>query len=145
MFKQNDRVLFGRGPIEFLGVVIEAALDKAVVRGVETGCLCEQQMVVTVDCLEYLRAIGDEEWEQRILDEPAFADTMTRDRYVALQEELETLELSIAKGQETDATDFRIQVIELLMSKAPWQLCPDEGCIPRVDLAPPSSSPYVAI
>lgn len=145
MFKRNDKVLFNRGPIEFLGAVIEAAPEKVVVRGVETGCLCGQQMVVTVDCLEYLRAIGDEEWEQRILDEPAFADTMTRDRYVALQEELETLELAIAEGQETDATDFRVQEIELLMSKAPWRLCPDEGCIPRVDLAPASSSPFAAI
>jgi hypothetical protein len=54
---------------------------------------------------------------------------MTKERYLQLQSELEDLELSIAKGQETDETDFRIQEIELLMEHSPWVLHPDDGCI----------------
>jgi hypothetical protein len=40
--------------------------------------------------------------------------------------------MAIAKGEESDATDFRIQEIELLMEHSPWELHPDDGCIAKV-------------
>lgn len=60
---------------------------------------------------------------------PAFADSMTKEHFLQLQSELETLELSIAKGEESDATDSRVQEIERLMERSPWVLHPDDGCI----------------
>ena len=45
--------------------------------------------------------------------------------------ELEHLELTIAKGEETDNTDSRLKELESLMENAPWILIPGEGCLPR--------------
>lgn len=131
MFKPNTKVYFGRGPMEFVGVVLSAEAGKVIISGVETGCLSLRRATVEVERLENLRVIDDAEFIEHTLNEPAFADTMTKDRYLQLQSELEGLELSLAKGEETDATDFRIREIELLMEHSPWTLDPDDGCIPK--------------
>lgn len=131
MLKPNNKVYFGRGVMEFVGVVLSVQSGKVVVSGVETGCLSLRRATVEVECVENLCVIEEAEFAQRTLNEPAFADTMTKDRFLQLQSELEGLELSIAKGQETEATDFRIQEIEMLMRNSPWTLCPDDGCVPK--------------
>lgn len=133
MFKPNDKVYFGRGPLEFVGVVLSASAGKVVVSGVETECLSQRRATVEVECLENFRVIDEAEFVRRTLNEPAFADMMTKDRFLQLQSELEGLELSIAKGEETDATDFRILEIELLMEHSPWTLHPDDGCIHKAN------------
>lgn len=139
MFNPNAKVYFGRGPLEFVGVVLSAQAGKVVVSGVETGCLSLRKATVEVECMENLRVIDEAEFAERTLNEPAFADTMTKDRFLQLQSELEGLELSIAKGEETDATDFRIREIELLMEHSSWTLHPDDGCIAK-DSTPQGTS-----
>lgn len=129
MFNVNAKVYFGRGSMEFVGVVLSTEPGKVVVSGVEIGCLSLRQATVEVECLENLRVIDEEEFAERTLNEPAFADSMTKGRFLQLQSELERLELSIAKGEETDAADYRVQEIELLMEQSPWYLHPDEGCM----------------
>ncbi|GJA78133.1 hypothetical protein ACV1DG_23575 [Aeromonas hydrophila] len=56
---------------------------------------------------------------------------MTQEEFMQLQGELEHLELTIAKGEETDNTDSRLKELECLMEDAPWVLIPGEGCLPR--------------
>ena len=56
---------------------------------------------------------------------------MTKEAFLQLQDELESLELAIAKGEETDNTDSRLKELESLMENAPWILIPGEGCLPR--------------
>jgi hypothetical protein len=56
---------------------------------------------------------------------------MTKEAFLQLQNELESLELAIAKGEETDNTDSRLKELESLMENAPWILIPGEGCLPR--------------
>lgn len=57
---------------------------------------------------------------------------ISKEEYLALQRELEGLRLAIAKGEETDRTDARIAEIEQLMDASPWTLCPDEGCVRKI-------------
>lgn len=56
---------------------------------------------------------------------------MTKEKFLQLQEELERLELAVAKGEETDNIDSRISELESIMENAPWILTPGEGCLPR--------------
>lgn len=62
------------------------------------------------------------------------AQNMTKEEFVALQEELEQIELSFAQGQETDAIIERADKIEALMDSAPWTLHPDYGCVLKADI-----------
>lgn len=126
----DDKVYFGRGSLEFVGIVVSAGEGQVTVSGAELGCLSARRATVTIQALDNLRVMDGAEWAERILNEPAFADFMTPDRYLALQAELEGLEVSIAKGQETDATDFRIREIELMMENSPWMLDPDSPANP---------------
>ena len=43
---------------------------------------------------------------------------MTKEAFLQLQDELESLELAIAKGEETDNTDSRLKELESLMENA---------------------------
>lgn len=121
----DDKVYFGRGTMEFVGLVVAAEEGRVTVSGAEIGCLSARRATVTIDAPENLRVMNDTEWAERTLNEPAFAEFITQERYRALQAELEGLELSIAKGEETEATDFRIHEIDLLMENSPWMLDPD--------------------
>lgn len=49
--KANDKVYFGRGPMEFVGVVLSAEAGRVIVSGVETGCLSARRATVEVDSL----------------------------------------------------------------------------------------------
>lgn len=126
----DDKVYFGRGALEFVGIVVSEGDGQVTVSGAELGCLSARRAMVTVQALENLRVMDDAEWAERILNEPAFAEFMTSDRYLALQAELEGLELAIAKGQETEATDFRIREVELMMENSPWTIDPDSPANP---------------
>lgn len=55
--------------------------------------------------------------------------TLTKDGFMALQRELENLELAIAKGQETETTDARLAEIVRQMDAGQWAMHPDDGCI----------------
>lgn len=131
MIQINDKVYFGRGPVEFVGVVTACAPDKVAVRGVEIGCQARECRSVDITAVDNLLLVNAAEWERLTQNEPAFADSMSRERFLALQKELEGLELSIARGEETERTDDRIKEIDLLMSVSPWMMCPDEGCIAK--------------
>lgn len=131
MFKPRAKVCFGRGPIEFVGSVLSANADKVMVSGVETGCLAPRKTTVEISRLENLRVINEIEFAKLTLNEPAFADTMTKGRFLQLQSELEGLKLSINKGEKSMQADFRVQEIKLLMEHSPWILHPDDGCIAK--------------
>lgn len=74
MFEVNDKVYFGRGPMEFVGVVLAVSPDKAAVSGVELGCLSPERETVEIGHLDSIRVLDAAEWEQRIANEVAFAD-----------------------------------------------------------------------
>lgn len=59
------------------------------------------------------------------------AQALTQETFLAMQQELEGLELSIAKGEEHPNVDSRIAELERLMEQSPWTLIPGEGCVPR--------------
>jgi hypothetical protein len=59
------------------------------------------------------------------------AQALTKETFLAMQQELEGLELSIAKGEEHPNVDSRIAELERLMEQSPWTLIPGEGCVPR--------------
>jgi hypothetical protein len=74
-FKVNDRVHFGRGPMEFIGTITKIDVDSDSVwcDGVETGCNVTKSRTVQIACLSNLRVIIDDtEWIQLIANEPAF-------------------------------------------------------------------------
>lgn len=56
---------------------------------------------------------------------------LSQAQFVNLQKELESLEMDLAQGQESDNTDFRIREIEGLMDASPWALHPDFGVLPK--------------
>ncbi|AKJ37126.1 hypothetical protein U876_24210 [Aeromonas hydrophila NJ-35] len=56
---------------------------------------------------------------------------MTKEKFLQFQDELERLNLAIAKGEETGDTNSRISELESMMENAPWILIPSEGCLPR--------------
>lgn len=56
-------------------------------------------------------------------------NALSKADFLALQSEVEMLELSIAQGQETDTTDARLTEIDRLMEHSDWVLCPDYGVI----------------
>lgn len=60
-------------------------------------------------------------------------ESMTKDVYLRLQRLNEAMEMSIAKGKDCiNEFDERLQEIDQLIAAAPWTLCPDDGCIPKV-------------
>lgn len=123
----NQKIYFGRGPLEFVGQVL--AFDGKVVtaKGVEPGCLAKEVRQVSISYLEGIQVLTDTEWQQRIRHEPAFASEISSDTFLALQREIESLEMSVAMGQETESTDQAIKVIEAVMNDSPWDLCMDTG------------------
>lgn len=118
MFQLNSKVYFGRGPMEFVGIVLSSNEEKVVVSGVETGCLALQRMTVEIQCVKNLSLLSDEEFSSRTLNEPAFADMMSKDHFVQLQSELDGLEKCATK--ESADVNFRIHEIKLLLEHSPW-------------------------
>lgn len=128
--KQGDKVYFGRSNFEFVGIIVESFLpDYVVVDGVETDCVLPHRSPVTIEYLEGLTIVDDTEWNRLTMNEPAFADMMTRERFIELQHEMQQLEILLADGRETDETDFRVYTVELLMNGSPWTMHPDMGCV----------------
>lgn len=118
----NDKVYFGRGPMEFVGFVIAAGEGRVTVSGVEIGCLSTRRATVDIEALENLRVMNDAEWAERIQDEPAFAEFMTQERFLALQAERERMDHAVFEGEAPNAAQFRIQEIDLLLKNSPWSL-----------------------
>lgn len=52
---------------------------------------------------------------------------MTKDEFIALSKEMEGLEMSIAKGEDTEQGDARLKEIDTLLENAPWQHDMDTG------------------
>lgn len=129
--KIYDRVYFGRGPFEFVGVVIGILPNSVFVEGVETGCCIKKTETTQIEYLCGLRVLDEVEWAQAISNEPAFAHTMSKEKYINLQQELEQLELSIAMGQDHDMTDYRIGEIKMMMEYSPWVMHPSYGCVDK--------------
>lgn len=66
---------------------------------------------------------------QMTAEEKQAAKNMTKEQFLAYQEEMEGIELTIAKGEETEATCKRMAQVEALMDASPWWLHPDHGVI----------------
>lgn len=61
--------------------------------------------------------------------EYGFLLEISKDAFLALQEEAEGLEMAHAKGQDLPWHSERLEVIERIMSSGQWTLHPDYGCI----------------
>lgn len=129
-FKKDDKVCFGRS-MQHVGIVLEATGKEITVSHVELGCLLPKPLVVTFAPDDSVQLISAGKWLELTQNEPAFADAMTRDRFISLQRELEGREEANAAGHDDDEGDFRIQLIEMLMEASPWLLHPDYGCITK--------------
>lgn len=70
---------------------------------------------------KFLKAVMKTRWE---MQHPAY---MSSEVYGALQKELESLEMSNAKGQDTPEGDERIRKIDALLDLAPWRIDVDAG------------------
>lgn len=66
-------------------------------------------------------------------EEMQAAENMTKEQFLAYQEEMEGIQLTFAKGEETEATSKRMGQVEAFMEVAPWVLHPDHGVIPMHD------------
>lgn len=118
MFAVNDKVYFGRGPMEFVGIVQAVAPDTVTLSGVELGFLATQRVTVDVPCpgnkyragiepkipSNRLRLLDVDEFDQLTRDEPAFADLMPQERFCLLHDELKHLEL-LLQVRNRNATD----------------------------------------
>lgn len=75
-FEIEQKIYFGRGPMEFVGTVKAVEIDKIQVLGIETGCLAKTCSLVTIStCIKephQLHAISKEEFAERTKNEPAF-------------------------------------------------------------------------
>lgn len=78
-FKKGDKLYFGRGPVEFIGIVENADEAQVLVNGVETGYELEkcESVSISMNIQEphSLYAMDDAEWVQRTKHEPAFGGT----------------------------------------------------------------------
>lgn len=154
MFEVRQKVVFSRGPMEFVGEVIESSEKSVKVSGVEVGCHQPTRTTVTSDLLSHFRVIDEAEFAERTLNEPAYADTMSKERFMALADEIVLHQQTVAKGEETDQTMGRIREIEVLMTAAPWVMDPDQGCVAKsaaatafrvIDATPPANFPAEVI
>ena len=58
-----------------------------------------------------------------------FSDEMSKNAFLALQEEAEALELAAAQGRDLPSQLDRLKLIDETMSKVQWTLHPDHGCV----------------
>ena len=140
---QGSKIYFARGSLEYLGIVQSVADTEVVVACVEPGYLDKQTHEVTIQSLlpKFFHVLSEEDFEIMSINEPAFAGDMSKERFLALQAELEAQEMNFAKGQEvggaawpaTQAPCARVSVVEALMQAAPWSLHPDEGCVRKLE------------
>jgi hypothetical protein len=56
---------------------------------------------------------------------------MTKENFLALQREVEGLEIEIAKGYDSPRGDARFKELEKMMEESPWTIHPDYGCISK--------------
>ncbi|WP_370458209.1 MULTISPECIES: hypothetical protein [unclassified Cellvibrio] len=56
---------------------------------------------------------------------------LSKQAFLALEREAYSLELAIAKGEETDLTDARLAEIDQLMTQSDWMLSIDYGVIKK--------------
>lgn len=59
------------------------------------------------------------------------ASGITKEEFLAMQAEIESIEMSIAKGEETDHSDARLRELYERMEESPWEFAPDEGVIEK--------------
>lgn len=59
---------------------------------------------------------------------------MTKDVFLQLQAMNEIMEMCVARGEDCidEGFDTRHAEVERLLDAAPWVMCPDTGCIPKV-------------
>lgn len=66
--------------------------------------------------------------------EYGFTTEISKEAFLALQNEAESLELAHAKGQDLPEHGPRLQVIDTVMNASSWTLHPDYGCIPKSEV-----------
>lgn len=80
-FAPQQKVYFGRGPFEFVGIIESTGPDTVSVRGVELGCNEPVTQVVTISTCSSrrgtLRVIDDAEFQAHAEAEPAFNEMLT--------------------------------------------------------------------
>lgn len=60
---------------------------------------------------------------------------LSKDEFLALQNEAEGIELENAQGRDTPRGDARLAEITTQMDESPWTLHPDYGCVLSDELA----------
>lgn len=63
-----------------------------------------------------------------------FVSDISKQAFLALQQEAETLEMAHAQGQDHPEHSQRLQVIDTIMNASSWTLHPDYGCIPKSEV-----------
>lgn len=134
-YAKGAKIYFRRGQSNFAGIVVSSSATELLAKSVELGCQWPESKIVSIGFLEGLMVVDHAQWEKLTENEPAFADAMTLDRFIALQREIEQLDAAVAAGQDTDQTLARIELIDLLMAASPWTLHPDYGCVSKNEAA----------
>ncbi|CAM8642382.1 hypothetical protein MCEMSEM18_03517 [Comamonadaceae bacterium] len=66
--------------------------------------------------------------------EHGFLVDISKEAFLELQSEAESLELDHAQGRDLPGHDKRLQVIDAIMNASSWTLHPDYGCILKSDV-----------
>ncbi len=150
--KAGDKVYFGRGPVEFIGIVRSIADDgKLTVEGVEVGTCCERLLTVVISNTKDLHAVDQEEWDTRTLYEPAFAHLMSKEAFLHCLKCRQGFIDRLASGtklstEEMLSQEFMLHELELVIQNASWVEDEDLGCKPKADLsATPCGLPNLAL
>lgn len=64
----------------------------------------------------------------------ALENDLSKEGFLALQQEAEGLEMAHAQGQDLPEHVLRLQVIDKLMKNGPWTLHSDYGCVLKADV-----------
>lgn len=108
----------------FDGVVLEPYCIKQMQRGRDHGMTVDQIYDDSIETIT-IEALNVSE---KLKQTPS-ASPISKESFEAMEHELESLEMTIARGQETPDTDARIEHIEKLMHSAPWVIDMDRGVV----------------
>lgn len=73
-------------------------------------------------------------YAEHIKAEHGFVVDLSKEAFMALQEEAESLEMAHAKGQDLPDHQRRLKVIDTIMDAGSWTLHPDYGCILKSEI-----------
>ena len=131
-FKRGDKVYFRRSPSRFIGIVEEVTEQGITVTHIEHGCQQRKVETSTLPPDESVQLMTEAAWLELTADEPAFAGSISRERFINLKREHDQLD-GVTRAQ--DRCQERIDLIEMLMDASPWLVHPEYGCIGKHEAA----------